>query len=231
LGDSTSSPPGFETINMVAAHDYGPVTTTTTTAHDYGHDAAMIPGLHRPFTQEESDELYREVKASINLLYDDESDEEVEEVMAATGPPRKTTISVAVDSGATDNVIPLDDLPEGVELQGPPGPPFSDAQGGAIQKFGKCVTLLENAQTKVGVAWTACAVTRPLQSVSKTTGPEDGPGVQDVMFNNKIGVVMPPGLLNLLLKHIKPVASYPRRGGLYVGDFEVSSFQRQGPTR
>jgi len=191
----------------------------------------MIPGLHRPFTQEEADELYREVKASINLLYDDESDEEVEEVMAATGPPRKTTISVAVDSGATDNVIPLDDLPEGVELQGPPGPPFSDAQGGAIQKFGKCVTLLENAQTKVGVAWTACAVTRPLQSVSKTTGPEDGPGVQDVMFNNKIGVVMPPGLLNLLLKHIKPVASYPRRGGLYVGDFEVSSFQRQGPTR
>jgi hypothetical protein len=52
-----------------------------------------------------------------------------------------------------------------------------------------------------------------------------------VMFNNRIGVVMPPGLLNMLLKHIKPVAKYPRRGNLYVGDFEVSSFPRPGPAR
>ena len=51
------------------------------------------------------------------------------------------------------------------------------------------------------------------------------------MFNNKIGVVMPPGLLEMLLKHIRPVAKYPRRGGLYVADFELSSFPRQGPTR
>jgi hypothetical protein len=52
-----------------------------------------------------------------------------------------------------------------------------------------------------------------------------------VMFNNRIGVVMPPGLFNLILKHIKPVAKYPRRGGLYVGKFEMSRFQRPGPTR
>jgi hypothetical protein len=35
----------------------------------------------------------------------------------------------------------------------------------------------------------------------------------------------------MLLKHIKPVAKYPRRGNLYVGDFEVSSFPRPGPAR
>jgi hypothetical protein len=92
--------------------------------------------------------------------------------------------------------------------------------------------MLENGDGKVGCSWTACAVTRPLHSVSKVAGPEGHPtGIQDVMFNNRIGVVMPPGLVDLLMKHIKPVARYPRRGGLYVGDFEMSSFTRQGPAR
>ena len=103
--------------------------------------------------------------------------------------------------------------------------------GGDIKKFGKVVTMMESADGKVGCGWTACAVTRPLHAVSKIAGPEDGPGVQDVMFNNRIGVVMPPGLVDLLLQHIKPVAKYPRRGNLYVGDFEASSFQRPGPAR
>ncbi len=35
--------------------------------------------------------------------------------------------------------------------------------------------------------------------------------MQDVMFNNRIGVVMPLGLLGVLLKHVKPVAKYLRR--------------------
>jgi len=37
--------------------------------------------------------------------------------------------------------------------------------------------------------------------------------------------------LNLLLEHVKPVAKYSRRGGLYVGDFEMSRFTRLGPAR
>ena len=171
---------------------------------------------------------------AINLIYDDDDDDDDNDdqaVMATDVKPKKTKVSVAADSGATDNVINPDDLPEGVELEGPIGTPFENASGGAIQKYGRCVTLMENDDTKVGCSWTACAVTRPLQSVSKTCGPEDGPGLQDMMFNNKIGCVMPPGLLNLILKHVKPVASYPRRGGLYVGDFEISSFRRQGPAR
>ena len=51
------------------------------------------------------------------------------------------------------------------------------------------------------------------------------------MFNNRIGVVLPSGILDMILKHVKPVASYPRRGGLYVGEFEMSSLPRQGPAR
>ena len=115
--------------------------------------------------------------------------------------------------------------------EGPSGPPFSNASGGAIEKFGKVATLLENSDTKVGCGWTACEATRPLRSVSKVSGPEDGPGLRGVMFKKRIGVVMPPGLVDLLPKHIKPVARYPRRGGLYVGDLEMSGFTRLGQTR
>lgn len=164
-----------------------------------------------------------------NLIFDDEDVEEPEQV--AVVACEKVRVGVAADSGATDNVIGLDDLPAGVVPEGPIGPPFSNASGGDIQKFGKVATLMENEDGKVGCAWTACAVTRPLHSVSKVCGPEEGPGVQDFMFNNRIGVVMPPGLVNLILKYVKPVARYPRRGGLYVGDFEMSSFPRQGPAR
>ena len=52
---------------------------------------------------------------------------------------------------------------------------------------------------------------------------------QDVMFNNDLCVVMPPGLVRELLKRIKPIAQYDREGNLYVGDMVMSGFTRQGP--
>ena len=54
----------------------------------------------------------------------------------------KIRVGVAADSGATGNVIGLDDLPAGVVPQGPPGRPFSNASGGDIKKYGKVVTML-----------------------------------------------------------------------------------------
>ena len=118
-----------------------------------------------------------------------------------------------------------------MEPPGPVGKPFTNALGGDIVKHGKCETLLTDGNDKVGLRWTACGVTRPLQSVSKTCGPEDGPGRQDFLFKNKIGVVMPPGIVDLIMKHIKPVAKLPRRGGPHVGRFKMSSFPRQGQAR
>ena len=105
---------------------------------------------------------------------------------------KSTKASVALDSGASDHVVGLDDLPEDVKLEGPVGKPFHNASGDDIKKYGKCNLLMQNAETKVGARWNACDATRPLQSVSKTAGPEDGPGEQDIMFNNRIGVLMPP---------------------------------------
>ena len=120
------------------------------------------------------------------------------------------------------------DLPEGVEPTGPVGKPFKNASDGDIKKFGKCDLLMKNGNTKVGGRWTACEVIRPLQSVSATAGPEDGPGEQDVLFNNRLGVVMPPGVVKKLLWRIKPVMRYERGGNLYLAQLRMSSFIRQG---
>ena len=59
-------------------------------------------------------------------------------------------------------------------------------------------------------------VARALSSVSRTTGPADGPVVYDVLFNNRLGVVVPAGIVDKILEKIKPIMQYDRRGGLYL---------------
>jgi hypothetical protein len=195
------------------------------------NNAGRILGQHDQLNAFAGHDNTNTTAGSVNLLYDDDDGDEEQAEGVVAMAAEKIRVGVAADSGATDNVIGLDDLPAGVVPEGPPGPPFSNASGGDIKKYGYVTTMMGNSDGKVGCGWTACAVTRPLHSVSRVCGPQEGPGVQDFMFNNRIGVVMPPGLVDLLLKHIKPVARYPRRGGLYVGDFEMSSFTRPGPAR
>ena len=48
------------------------------------------------------------------------------------------------------------------------------------------------------------------------TGPKDGPGKQDVLFENKICVVVRPGTVKEILKRIKPVMRYQREGDQYI---------------
>ncbi len=72
-------------------------------------------------------------------------------------------------------------------------------------------------------------VTKALHLVSSVCGPVDHPtGHQDVLFNNRTGYVVPPGVVDEIMKKIKAVAEYPREGGLYVADMVVSTFRRQG---
>ena len=74
-------------------------------------------------------------------------------------------------------------------------------------------------------------VGRPLHSTAIVTGPSDHPaGKQDVVFNNKTCVVVAPGVVNAILKCIKPLSTYPRQGNLYIGKVSVSSFPRPGRT-
>ena len=53
------------------------------------------------------------------------------------------------------------------------------------------------------------------------------------MFNNKRGVVVPPGVVEKVLKmlDIEPITEYQRDGGLYIAEMELSDFIRQGQQR
>ena len=49
-----------------------------------------------------------------------------------------------------------------------------------------------------------------------------------MLFNNEKAVVVPPGVVNEILKKVKPVAQYHREGGLYVAELTLLGFTRQG---
>ncbi len=91
------------------------------------------------------------------------------------------------------------------------------------------MTELEGEHGSIGCDWDLADVSRALHSVSKVAGPYEGPGKQDIVFNNKRCVVVPPGVLGAIMKHVKAVAEYKREGNLYVAEMTMSSFQRQGP--
>ena len=41
--------------------------------------------------------------------------------------------------------------------------------------------------------------------------------------------MVPPGVLEAIMKHVSAVAEYKREGNLYVAEMTMSSFQRQEP--
>ena len=162
----------------------------------------------------------------LDLVVDDVEDEPINAVH------EHVKVAVAIDSGAVDNTLPPSELPETVEVEeNKTGKHFVGAGGDQITKFGTCMTLLEGQAGKVGCKWQVADVTRPLHSVSRITGPADGPGHQDVLFNNKKAVVVPPGIVEKILQSIKPVAQYNREQGLYVANMTMSGFTRPGPAR
>ena len=178
---------------------------------------------------EEFKEIDQIIKAeeAIDLLVQDDEDDgllgDLEEIVRR--------VQVAMDSGACRHVINPEDLPPGAVPAGnPTGKVFHGANNSPIRRYGKVVTAMRNTSTTQGpvaVPWEAADVSRPLNSVSQTAGPKDGPGLQDVLFNNKTCYVVPPGTVERIMKEIKAIAEYPRNGDLYVADMELSSFQRQ----
>ena len=163
-------------------------------------------------------------------LCEDESDGE-EEIMATE---EKVVVRAAMDSGSVASVINPEHLPSGVSIKpNTSGRHFTGAGvGSIIKKHGSCVTACKG---KVGVPfgckWQAADVARPLQSVSDTCGPCDGPGVHDVLFNNRKCYVVPPGMVDEIMTRVKPIVEYDRVGGLYLADLTLSSFGRQDVTQ
>ena len=98
-----------------------------------------------------------------------------------------------------------------------------------IEKFGECATSPESRHGQVGCRWNLADVTRPLHSVSQIAGPAGGDGHMDVLFNNKRCVVVPPGVVEAVMKQIgEPIAEYERDGNLYLSTFTMSDFIRPG---
>ena len=150
------------------------------------------------------------------------------EPLLAAEPER--TIKVAKDSGACANVINPADLPRGVHPDGVFKNHFKGASDEHIEAYGGCETVMETEDgNKVVTPWQVCDVSRALSSVSQTTGPKEHPtGLYDVLFNNKVGVVVPAGIVAAILKKIKPIFQYERDGGLYTAEVRLSSFAGQG---
>ena len=86
---------------------------------------------------------------------------------------------------------------------------------------------MEGQWGKVACDYEVAAVTRTLNSVSQICGPQGGSGKYDVLFNNEKCVVVPPGIVNEVLKKTRPVAQYNRNGGLYTSKVTLSGFARQ----
>jgi len=72
------------------------------------------------------------------------------------------------------------------------------------------------------------AVSRALHSVDIVAGPKGGPGKQDILFNNDKCYVVAPGVVAKMMEKLTAVAEYDREGNLYIGEFSLSSFHRQG---
>ncbi len=146
--------------------------------------------------------------------------------------PDEVKIAVAVDSGAVENVIGQEDLPGSVHVaSNTTGRHFVGASNEHIENYGSCDTVLASEHGEVSCEWKVADVSRPLHSISKMTGPADGPGTHDVLFTNRRAVVVPPGIVDKIMKHIKPLVQYDRQGGLYVAEMTLSGFTRPGQGR
>ena len=190
-----------------------------------------------PADDAELDRIIREIieedqGASIQLL-DHHASPDV--ILAAEKEQVKTVkVRVAADTGAVANVIGKKQLPEGIEIApNITDEHFSGAGGDRIKRHGTCKTkLVDNAGREIGCGWHVADVTRALHSISEVAGPGGHPtGHHDVLFNNKKGVVVPPGIVEKILKHVKPGTQYDRTGGLHIAEMELSGFTRQGPCR
>ena len=165
--------------------------------------------------------------SSVNMMViDDDGDAGV---LAAVTQVR---VRPAADSGACDHVINPDELPDDAFVSpNTTGKHFKGANDSVIENYGDVETILESDLGAISCGWKAANVSRPLHSLSKIAGPPGGiaHSKQDILINNDVCVVVPPGIVAEILKRVTPVASYAREGNLYVGDMILSSFPRQGP--
>ena len=97
-------------------------------------------------------------------------------------------------------------VPDGVTVvPNPDNKHFVGANNSRIENYGTCTTTLKgDVGTDVECGWTLAEVSRPLRSVSKLAGPIEAPK-HDVLFNAARCGVVPAGVVDRVLQHIKPL--------------------------
>ena len=152
------------------------------------------------------------------LVYQNCEDDE-EAIMAAD---EEVEADVAVDSGCVAHVVGPDDVPGTVEIRHPPGKRrrgFKAANGSDMENYGEAtVEMVQENGTAIASTFTVTDVTRPLHSTSQIcdTGSAACPDGHEVLYTKHGATVVPGGTLSRFLGSVRHVASYPRRGGLYV---------------
>ncbi len=129
------------------------------------------------------------------------------------GAVTQVRVRPAADSGACAHVINPDDLPGDIHIEpNTAGNHFKGATDSIIEHFGDVETILESEHGAVSCGWKAANVSRPLHSISRIAGPPGGiaNSKQDVLFNNDVCVVVPPGIVAEILKRVTPLAAYAR---------------------
>ena len=165
------------------------------------------------------------------------ADPEPEEILANTS---RKMMYVAADTGAVDQCANPKDLPGSVPVEkNKEARNFIGASNEPIKNYGVSKVNLEQGDgPTIGSSFQVADVCRPLRSISKVCDNE-----HDVIFTKHVGIVVPAGVFDKVLATVKHVAKYPRRGGLYVGEFEAvdpngdagnekpSGFARPGASR
>ena len=138
--------------------------------------------------------------------------EDPEPIMAAN---EKVKIYVAADSGAVDHCSNPKDLPDSVPVKPPERPRgFVGAKGDDIDHYGSAQVALELEDGRyIDNTFQVADVCRPLHAVSKIT---DNAG--DMLFKKGCAYVVPEGVFDKVLATVTHLATYPRKGGLYVAE-------------
>ncbi len=150
-------------------------------------------------------------------------------------------VFVTLDSGAIGYIAPKEAMPRGAPLEtGLLGAnrDLIAANGGTIANHGTSeVELVGTDGRTIQNKFMVADVTRPLHA----TGPICDTG-KEILYTSRGAVVVPQGALSKYLKTTKVLAKYPRKGGLYQGQFKVrvprpkaearvAGFGRQGARR
>ena len=138
-----------------------------------------------------------------------------------------TKIGVVLDNSSVTSVIHPKDLLRTVTIVPNTGErnfKRAGTSGHHIENNGTAKTALRASPDSPPIAceWSATDVHRPLHAVVKVTGTVQQLKA-DVLFCAGQAVVVPAGTVDRVLKSVKPMLQYDRKGGLIVAELTVSA--------